>query len=114
MVYLFTPKILKYITIKKNNLNHLYIHRNGLLSKDSYKGGYRPGIDLCISDIENCYFTFLIRGAVMKEKLVSGPNNVLNAILEATNSTKEEIEKYLCEIKNHDKFQYNVYYKVLK
>lgn len=66
--------------LQKNNKNHFYVHRWGLTKNDKYKGVNRAGLDFVISDNENVYYSYLIRGAVIDNKLVIGPNKVLNAI----------------------------------
>lgn len=73
---------------------HLYVHRKGKSINDTYIGGIRDGVDLCIPITDDSFFTFLIRGAAIKDKneMVQGPNKVLKSILTATNMTKEELE----------------------
>ena len=66
--------------LQKNNKAHFYVHRTGTEKNDPYKGGNYPGVDFVISDDEEVYHSYLIRSALVNEKLIVGPHNVLQAI----------------------------------
>ena len=66
--------------LQKNNEGHFYVHRTGTEKTDPYKGGNYPGVDFVMSDNEEVYYSYLIRGAVVNDKLIVGPHNVLQAI----------------------------------
>ena len=66
--------------MQKNNKGHFYVHRTGTEKSDPYKGGNYPGMDFVISDNEEVYHSYLIRSAVVIDKLIVGPHNVLQAI----------------------------------
>ncbi len=74
------------------NPNHFYVHRMGTRQQDKYKGRNYAGVDLVVSNQSGVYYSYLIRSAVVDNNLVVGPNKVLNAILEASKLTKEELE----------------------
>ena len=74
------------------NPNHFYVHRMGTRQQDKYKGRNYAGVDWVVSNQGDLYYSYLIRSAVVDNSLVVGPNKVLNAILEASKLTKEELE----------------------
>lgn len=74
------------------NPNHFYVHRMGTRQQDKYKGRNYAGVDWVVSNQSGVYYSYLIRSAVVDNSLVVGPNKVLNAILEASKLTKEELE----------------------
>ena len=78
--------------LQKNNANHFYIHRWGYSKLDSYKGGNYAGIDFVVSNNPNVYYSFLIRSAVINDKLVIGPHKVLLEIANASGLSYGEIE----------------------
>lgn len=84
--------------LQQNNAYHFYIHRYGLKNTDSIKGGNRAGIDFVLSDEANKYYTYLIRSAVINNKLIVGPHKVLVAIQEASHLDFAEIEKTAIQI----------------
>lgn len=90
--------------LQKNNKNHFYVHRNGLTKIDSYKGGYRAGLDFVVSDNENIYHSYLIRSAVIKDgKTIVGPYKVLKAIQNACGfSSYDELETKTVELVVND------------
>ncbi|MBO7201442.1 MAG: hypothetical protein J6V54_08640 [Bacteroidales bacterium] len=74
------------------NPNRFYVHRMGVSRQDKYKGRNYAGVDWVVSNQSGVYYSYLIRSAVVDNSLVVGPNKVLNAILEASKLTKEELE----------------------
>ena len=84
--------------LQQNNARHFYIHRRGRKATDSIKGGNRAGIDYVLSNEENKYYTYLIRSAIINDKLIIGPNNVLVAIQEATHLDPTDIERTTIQI----------------
>lgn len=66
--------------LQKNNRGHFYVHRRGTEKTAPYKGGNYPGVDFVISDNDDVYYSYLIRSAVVNDKLIVGPHNVLQAI----------------------------------
>ena len=80
--------------LQQNNKNHFYVHRNGRLKTDRYKGGNRACVDFVISDEKDVYYSYLIRSAVINDNSpVFGPHNVLKAIKNACNNIEySEIE----------------------
>lgn len=96
-IYYYKEGVFEDNSVHKNELqtanpNHFYIHRTGTKRTDTYKGGNYPGIDYVISNEPGTYHSYLIRSAVLGNKLVVGPNKILRAILQLTNMTKEELE----------------------
>lgn len=83
---------------QKHNKNHFYVHRCGVKSSDSYKGGNHAGIDFVVSDTDDVYFTYLIRSAIVNDEMVVGPHKVLEAIKKHTNLNYQEIESETIEI----------------
>lgn len=92
--------------LQKNNLNHLYIHRFGKRATDSIKG--RAGVDLCLSNKNDIYYTFLIRSAVINSELVVGPYNVLNKLKDYLD--EHTIESLNCIVCEHHLSENNVYF----
>lgn len=78
--------------LQRNNKNHFYVHRWGMGEKDKYKGGNRAGLDFVVSDSVNVYYSYLIRSAVIGEKLIIGPNKVLKYLTDACGLLYEELE----------------------
>ena len=78
--------------LQKNNENHFYIHRWGYSKLDSYKGGSYAGIDFVVSNNPDLYYSFLIRSAVINDKLIIGPHKVLLEIANASGLGYDEIE----------------------
>ncbi len=77
--------------LQKNNRCHFYVHRNGIKKTDSYKAGMRGGLDFVISDNDN-YYAYLIRSAVIDNKPIFGPHNVMKEICNACKLTKNALE----------------------
>jgi hypothetical protein len=84
--------------LQKNHKNHFYIHRWGTRQSDSYKGGNYPGIDFVVSDDANVYYSYLIRSALVNDKMVIGPHKVLEAIETTSKLTYEQIENSEIEV----------------
>ncbi len=84
--------------LQKNNKNHFYVHRYGLTKSDKYKGGNRAGLDFVVSDETNTYYSYLIRSAVIIDKQIIGPNNVLKNILEVSKLSCEKLENVNVEL----------------
>ena len=85
--------------LQQNNQNHFYIHRWGTKKTDSYKGGNYPGIDFVVSGTKDVYYTYLIRSAIINEKLIVGPHKVLMEIMaEGRFKGFEDIENNLVQI----------------
>ena len=96
-IYYYKEGVFEDNSVHKNELqtansNRFYIHRIGKKRTDTYKGGNYPGIDYVISDKIGIYYTYLIRSAVINNKLVVGPNKVLKTILQQSSTTKERLE----------------------
>lgn len=68
------------------------MHRTGKSKDYKPKGGTRCGCDFVLSDKDNVYYTFLIRGIVIDRELIVGPNNSLKAILSYTSLSYSELE----------------------
>lgn len=83
--------------LQKNNKNHFYVHRWGTNQDDSYKGGNYPGIDFVVSDDNGIYYSYLIRSAVINDKMIVGPHKVLKAIETASKLNYKDIETKLVE-----------------
>ena len=88
--------------LQKKNKNHFYIHRRGTTQSDNYKGGNRGGIDFVVSDNEDIYYSYLIRSALINDKLVIGPHNVLESILKYCKIEKEVLENETVELVPND------------
>lgn len=84
--------------LQKHNKNHFYIHRCGTNSSDSYKGGNYAGIDFVMSETDNIYYTYLIRSAVVNDKMIVGPHNVLEAIKKYSHLEYKDIEDTTVEV----------------
>ena len=67
--------------LQKNNKNHFYVHRRGKTPTDNFKGGNWGGLDFVVSDDENIYYSYLIRSAMIDDRPVIGPHNVLESVL---------------------------------
>ena len=78
--------------LQMNNKFHFYVHRTGKSKDYKPKGGTRCGCDFVLSDKDNVYYTFLIRGIVIDRELIVGPNNSLKAILSYTSLSYSELE----------------------
>ena len=78
--------------LQMNNKFHFYVHRTGTSKDYKPKGGTRCGCDFVLSDKDNVYYTFLIRGIVIDRELIVGPNNSLKAILSYTSLSYSELE----------------------
>ena len=81
--------------LQRKNRNHFYVHRRGIGEKDKYKGGNRAGLDFVVSDNETVYYSYLIRSAVIGEKLIIGPNNVLTHLSDECGFSYEDLENTL-------------------
>lgn len=88
--------------LQKNNKNHFYVHRRGTTQSDKYKGGNRGGIDFVVSDSEDIYYSYLIRSALINDKLVIGPHNVLESILNHCKIEKDALESEIVELVPND------------
>lgn len=87
--------------LQQNNQNHFYIHRWGTKKTDSYKGGNYPGIDFVVSGTKDVYYTYLIRSAIINEKLIVGPHKVLMEIMAKGRFKEfEDIENNLVQIQS--------------
>ena len=78
--------------LQQNNMNHFYVHRNGKTKIDRYKGGNRAGIDFVVSNERGVYYSYLIRSAVVNDKIYYGPHIVLEAIRFSSNLDYKGIE----------------------
>ena len=82
--------------LQSNNKYKFYVHRYGQEKDSSYKSSLknnRGGCDLVVSDSDNIFYSYLIRSIVINGKLVVGPRKSLNAIVENTGFSYEELEK---------------------
>lgn len=82
--------------LQRNNKHKFYVHRYGQKVDSSYKSSpknNRGGCDFVLSDTDNIYYSYLIRSIVINENPVFGPRNSLNAIIENTGLSYEELEK---------------------
>lgn len=84
--------------LQQNNQNHFYIHRWGIKKEDSYKGGNYPGIDFVLSNEKDIYYSYLIRSAVVDNDIHVGPHKVLEAIIDKSGLTTNELESSPIEI----------------
>lgn len=95
--------------LQKNNKHKFYIHRYGQDADSSYKSSpknNRGGCDFVMSDSDGVYYSYLIRSIVINDVLYVGPRKSLNAIIENTGLSYEELEKANVTIvpfeNNHD------------
>jgi len=82
--------------LQQNRKNRFYVHRYGDEAESSYKSSpknNRGGCDFVVSDKEGIYHSYLLRSIVINDELVVGPRKSLNAIIEKTRLTYEELEK---------------------
>lgn len=82
--------------LQQNRKNYFYVHRYGKDAASSYKSSpnnTRGGCDFVLSDKDGVYFSLLIRSIVINEELFVGPRKSLNAIIEKTGLSYEELEK---------------------
>ena len=95
--------------LQRNNKHKFYVHRYGKEVDSPYKSSpknNRGGCDFVVSDSDNIYYSYLIRSIVINKIPVFGPRKSLNAIIENTGLSYEELEK--AEVKvmpfenNHD------------
>jgi len=95
--------------LQKKNKHKFYIHRYGQDADSSYKSSpknNRGGCDFVMSDSDGVYYSYLIRSIVINDELYVGPRKTLNAIIENTGLSYEELEKANVTIvpfeNNHD------------
>ena len=82
---------------QQNNKGHFYVHRFSKSKDAPYKG--RAGVDYCFSDVQDLYYTWLIRSAYFEGiGPVYGPCNVRKAILQVFGKDAEQLEKESFEI----------------
>lgn len=82
--------------LQQNKKNRFYVHRYGKKSDSPYKSSpknNRGGCDLVISDNEGIFHSYLLRSIVVNGDLIVGPRKSLNAIIEKTGLSYEELEK---------------------
>lgn len=82
--------------LQMNNKHKIYVHRYGKEKDSSYKSSpknNRGGCDFVLSDTDDIYYSYLIRSVVINEIPYFGPRKSLNAIIENTGLSFEELEK---------------------
>lgn len=79
-------------SLQMNNKNHFYVHRRRIGKNDKYKSGNRAGLDFVVSDSVNIYHSYLIRSAVIDERLLVGPNIVLKYLTEVRGYSYANLE----------------------
>lgn len=82
--------------LQMNNKHKIYVHRYGKEKDSPYKSSpknNRGGCDFVLSDTVSIYYSYLIRSVVINDKLIVGPRKSLNAIIENTGLSYEELEK---------------------
>ena len=97
--------------LQQNRKNYFYVHRYGKDAASSYKSSpnnTRGGCDFVLSDKDGVYFSLLIRSIVINEELFVGPRKSLNAIIEKTGLSYEELEKAQVIVKPIEK-SYDVF-----
>lgn len=82
--------------LQRNNKHKFYVHRYGEEVDCSYKSSpknNRGGCDFVVSDTDNIFYSYLIRSIVINDKLIVGPRKSLDAIIENSGLSYEELEK---------------------
>ena len=104
-VYYFEQGVFEDYTVHKNELQannkyKFYVHRYGQGKDSKYISGTRGGCDLVLSASNEVYYSYLIRSVVINGELIVGPRKALNAILERTGLSYEDLENEYVEIKH--------------
>lgn len=77
--------------LQQNRFGKLYFHRlgqTGTLNKT------RGGVDICLSDQENIYFSLLIRSARIGKESITGPHKVAEKIIQEARQSYDKLEQY--------------------
>ncbi len=78
--------------LQANNQYKFYVHRYGQEENSSYINNNRGGCDFVVSDNQGIFHSFLLRSIVINDELFVGPRKSLNAILDRTGFSYEELE----------------------